>query len=544
MLRSFLYLALSLSFYTCHPVFAQNSASWKILKTSWSSADEQRFAEFVTRIGDLVETRACHSVTQCLNSSANTYRQSDPSGLRYFSDCADFPYFMRAYFAFKNGLPFSFASEMNLRNTGNNHGDSRYSAYGNQVAAKMDVVSKNGQFANALTILNEMIPNQTDSGNYRLNYKDNDTGVLFSDFYPVRLNREAIAPGTILYDPNGHVTMVYRVSDDGKIFYVDAHPDNSLTTGTFSIKFVRSNPGQGAGFKNWRPVKLVGATQNNLGYWIGGQIVGTPNSDLPLYSAEQFFGTDGAAKDWTQSKFVYENRSISYYEYVRIKMAKGNLRIQPIDDFREVIQDLCQSIQDRVSAVDVALRAGIQNKSHPERLPTNIYGTQGEWETYSTPSRDAQLKVSFRDLIDQADGYRKKIAANDPTVVYSGSDLFAELKQVYQSESSSCQISYTNSVGQAVSLNLEQVRTRLFALSFDPYHCPELRWGAQGQELSTCADGQEKRTWYAREQRLRNQHIRRYDIRMDMNLSELAEPTANNGVSTPIDIDVVQFLSN
>lgn len=533
-------------FYACHPVMAQNSADWKIIKTSWSSVDEKNFQNFVEKIGEAVAQRKCRTVQQCMTSAANNYYHSDPAGLRYFSDCADFPYFMRGYFAFKNGLPFSFATSMKRRNVSGNIGDLRYSAFGNEVSEKFSVVSAApGKFVNALKVFNEMIPNETDSGNFRINYKDNDTGSLFADFYPIKLSREAIMPGTVLYDPDGHVTIVYKITDDGKLYYVDAHPDNSLTTGAFSIKFVRSNPGQGAGFKNWRPIKLINATQSNQGYWVGGKIVAASNSELPLYGTEQFFGNQGQASDWTKSKFVYDGRNVSYYEYVRLKMALGDLKIYPLDDFRSTLKDLCQAVQDRVVAVDNAIKSGVSKKDHPARLPENIYGTQGEWEIYSTPSRDAQLKVSFRDLLDQADNYMKKIKANDPSIVYAGSDLPTELLDVYQSESKSCQITYTNSNGRGINLDLEQVRKRLFSLSFDPYHCVELRWGAStAEELNSCGDSQNKRLWYTREQRLRNQHIRRYDIRMDFSLEELAHPTDNNGVATPIDVDIETFLKN
>jgi hypothetical protein len=53
-----------------------------------------------------------------------------------------------------------------------------------------------------------------------------------------------------------------------------------------------------------------------------------------------------------------------------------------------------------------------------------------------------------------------------------------------------------------VRITLATVLDRLFKLSFDPYHCPELRWGDTG--ASTCPDNSDKRSWYDREQRLRN----------------------------------------
>ena len=534
------------TFQACHPVFAAGvgGAEWKIVKTSWSVTDEKNFQSFIARLGDAVEKHQCHTVAQCLTSSANTYHNSDPAGLRYYSDCADLPYYLRAYFSWKNGLPFSYASSMRQRSVPGNQGDIRYSAYGNEVAQRVDIVSRGGSFPNALNLLNSTIEDQTDSGNFRINYAGNDTGSLFADFYPVKLDRESLTVGTVLYDPNGHVTTIYKVTDDGKLYYIDAHPDNSMTNGVFSVKFVRSNPGQGAGFKNWRPIKLVGATQNAQGYWMGGKVVGVPNSELPAYGAEQFFGNQGKPSDWTQSKFIYQGKSITYYDYIRNKMAKGDLRIQPVDDFRATLADLCESVRDRGLAVDVAIKAGVDRRDHPERLPINIYGSQGDWETFSTPSRDAQLKVSFRDLIDQADNYMKKLKAGDPTIVYSGNNIAQDLLDVYQKESVRCQFTYTNSVGSGVTLNLEDIRSRLFKLSFDPYNCVELRWGATDRELGTCQDTNEKRLWYTREQRLRNQHVRRYDIRMDFSLEDLLQPTPNNGIATPIDIDIVRFLQN
>ena len=98
------------------------------------------------------------------------------------------------------------------------------------------------------------------------------------------------ARARVLYDPNGHLAVVYRVEDDGRILYIDAHPDNSLTRGTYGRKFVRSSPGMGAGFKNWRPAKLVSAAKTADGTYLGGRIVFAKNAELPDYSTEQFFG--------------------------------------------------------------------------------------------------------------------------------------------------------------------------------------------------------------------------------------------------------------
>ena len=68
-----------------------------------------------------------------------------------------------------------------------------------------------------------------------------------------RHHAKSIRAGTLIYDPNGHLATIYRVDPDGRIFYIDAHPDNSVTRGNYDMRFVRARPGMGAGFKNWRP---------------------------------------------------------------------------------------------------------------------------------------------------------------------------------------------------------------------------------------------------------------------------------------------------
>ncbi len=55
--------------------------------------------------------------------------------------------------------------------------------------------------------------------------------------------------------------------------YIDAHPDNSVTRGFYDERFVRSRPDMGAGFKNWRPMWLVGATRRSDGVYLGGHVV-------------------------------------------------------------------------------------------------------------------------------------------------------------------------------------------------------------------------------------------------------------------------------
>src|SRR3954467_9057023 len=82
------------------------AAPWRITKDHWDASDEAGFGRFVTALGD----SGCSSSQSCLRDPANPYRASDGRGfLDIDVDCAKLPYLLRAYYAWKNGLPFSYA---------------------------------------------------------------------------------------------------------------------------------------------------------------------------------------------------------------------------------------------------------------------------------------------------------------------------------------------------------------------------------------------------------------------------------------------------
>lgn len=532
--------------------YSQSTLNWKITKPSWEKQDEIEWQEFVGRIGLAVENRQCAKTSDCLKTNANPYRGSDPASLSIFSDCADLPYILRAYFAWKKGLPFSIVQIVKPHaENGFFTKDVRYNKFGNKVDTRLDFTTKKArlssslQYPNVLEILTETIPQSVSSGTLRISGSFEDD-TLFADFYPVKLDREGIAPGTVIYDPNGHVAVVYKITKDGRVFYIDAHPDNSLTMGIFNPKFVRSHPGQGAGFKKFRPLYLEGAQKNEQGAWVGGFVRGVKNNQLHDYSLEQFYGnTNVNLSDWKQGSFLLAGRKLSFYEYLRNKVSEGPLVINPIVDMKTMVRDLCVSVQDRAIAVQESIKSKLHLKAHPVKLPENIYGTSGEWETYSTPSRDARLKVSFVDLLAETRAMLAKHVQQDPTVQYSGTRLAQDLLDTYLQEAESCVVQYQNSNAEIITLNLEDVRRRLYSLSFDPYHCPELRWGASDYiELQSCRDDANKREWYRRQRWLRYQSERKYDAKMDYSLEQLVGPLPSAGVAAPEDVDIVKFLIN
>ncbi len=499
----------------------------------WSDDDERGYRDFVAALGEA----DCSTVDSCLHNAANPFRASDPAGTVFESDCADFAYVLRFYYAWKRGLPFSYEDGVTARGAAS---DIRYSPNGNLVTSRHDVP---GGTMSGVEILNKM-RDDVSSASYRL-HPDVD-GPIRPDLYSASLDPKSIRPGTLIYDPAGHVAVVFRVDPDGRVHYFDSHPDFTLTRVVYDLRFARAVPGAGAGFKNWRPQSLVGAKRQADGTLTGGHIELAANAQITDFSTEQFFGNGERPADaaWFTGKFTLNGETVNYYDYLRAKLSGGLLVFDPIKEVHEMVQSNCSDLRYRVQAVEVAIAAGIQRRAEPDRLPSNIYGTDGDWETFSTPSRDARLKTAFKELRDTAERFVIMYErGGDPHLTYLGDDMVGELLQTYDRDTAACTIRYTRSDGVSVALGYEDARKRLFAMSFDPYHCVERRWGAtDAGELASCADGAVKRDWYAAEQNLRNQIDRTYEARMDFTLPELAAPGDGKGVAEAPDTDVRAYL--
>jgi len=519
------------------PAAVNDGKAWRITKTSWEGADEAGYSHFVQAIG----RSNCTTLESCLNSPANPYRHTD--AVFFTGDCADMAYILRAYYAWKNGLPFSYQSAM--RTADGSGEDLRYSSAGNVVAGRRNAAGSKP--VNAVSFIGR-IGGEVSTAMFRT-HPITGGGSSHDDFYPVEITRKGVRPGAIAYDIYGHVGIVYEILDDGRVLVIAAHPDNSVTRTTYGPNFMRSSPGLGAGFKAWRPVYLKGAKQNANGAYSGGNIVAVKNEHLDLFSMEQHVGNaPHPSGEWHYGEFRHNGRTMRYYDFVRRRLAAPDFQYNPVDELRHGLQTICGALKSRKVAVDRAITSRIHLKPHPEKLPLNIYGTYGVWENYSTPSRDARLKVSFIELRRDTQKLYEDTQAGAPGVRYDGDDLAGDLMAAFVQEKDACTFTYWRSDTTRMRLNLGHAMDRLFDLSFDPYHCPERRWGAAGAELETCTDGAVKDQWYNAQRFLRYQAERSYDVRMDFALDELKPPMLVSaaegglGVEAPADADIRAYL--
>ena len=517
----FAILGLSALGWTLSATAAQAAAtsSWRITKTEWTQADEKGFGEFVREIAE----SGCRTSAECMRSPANPYRDSDPAGLEFQMDCAKWAYGLRAYYAWKNGLPFGYVNAIAGEGP-----DIRFSEKGNRVVSRRDLVDR-GAGLPVRAVFSEL-RDSVYSATYRMDASQSQQ----SDFYSPKIQPGSIRPGTVIYDLHGHVAIVYAVEADGRVRYMGAQPDNTVSYSVYGAQFGQGPVALGGGFKNFRPLKLVGATLRN-GHYIGGRIVPARDEEIADFSLEQYRGSGpDASGDGPNAMFQYKGEPAGLFEYVRGTLSGGTYSFDPIQELKLGMDQLCQDLQQRGRAVDAAIDAGLDRKPAPAFIPGNIYASEDkEWEAYATPSRDASLKNRFVQLTMDIAMYvlRAQVRGQDYREIWA---LKTQMQQAYNEKAAACRITYSNSDKVPVSFGFDEAVQRLFAMSFDPYHCVERRWGATSEaELATCRDDESKTRWYQAEQNLRNQVERGYVARARFTLADLESNIPGSGTRNP-----------
>ena len=123
--------------------------------------------------------------------------EDDPTGktkVLMQPDCADNPFYLRAYFSWKLGLPFGY----HLSDRGFLGGAPKTGRWitNDSPMGKSNPIQKFNSFV-------RMVANGVHSGTARTALNDES-----SDYYPVSLTREALRPGVVFADPYGH-TLVF-----------------------------------------------------------------------------------------------------------------------------------------------------------------------------------------------------------------------------------------------------------------------------------------------------------------------------------------------
>ncbi len=388
------------------------SNPWRITKTEWTAADEKGFGDFVADIA----RSGCTNTVSCMRSAANLYHESDPSSFEFHADCAKWVYMLRAYYASKHGLPFSYVSR--IAGEGD---DLRFTKTSNRALARRDVIDTGNGIATVPVL--KVLHDQVWTATYRMQPAA-ETPVE-QDFYSPKIQPGSIRPGTAIYDINGHVGLVYEVRDDGRILYMDAYPDEHVSRSQSGLQFGQSPSELGGGFKNFRPLRLVGATRTADGNYIGGTMELSSNSEIPDYSLEQYTGNVPNAKaDGPGAQFLYKGIGLGLFEYARASMSNGGFKFNPVYELKASLVSLCRDAKD----------GRAESLAH---IQSTLAGLR-------------------QDLSEMIAVWEKR----DLRVVYDGRSLKETLGGIYAEGVRACTMNAADGQGRAVLISLDQVATR------------------------------------------------------------------------------------
>jgi hypothetical protein len=505
------------------PVPIPSGRFWQV-RNSWNHTTESLFSAWIEKLFDAppdqdLSWKAWHEVLRdrSRNFLFNYLGRGEDNvrtGLR--PDCADFVYFLRAYFAYKMGLPFGYSNCS--RGTGGRAPkcyqwfDMEHPEFTRPppppeqeiASATLAAATPPAQTPTILELFarppsaqapaaqTPVLPpaappkprRPTTFGEYLRDVGDVvHTGAVRvaasdenTDFYTVPLTQEALRPGTVYADPYGHVLMlVHRVPEmngkPGVFLAVDAEPDGSITRKRFwrgNFLFAHDPALGSPGFKHFRPI--VRDKNGSLRRLANAEV--TSNRQYADFSLDQ---SQMSAEDF----------------YDRMDDVMSPEPLDPVKAMTDAIASLNEQVKTRVTSVENGRK--YQEKQAGEVAMPNgpsIFETSGAWEDYSTPARDFRLLIA----IDVVRGFPDRVVRraaryampNDKSV----EDLKSELQGVLASELASRKISYTRSDGSQWTLSLKEVIDRAtdFEMAYNPNDCVEVRWGApeSSEEASTC----------------------------------------------------------
>lgn len=446
---------------------------WKT-RTSWTPLYEQLFSVWVNALFD-------HSSEDSSWTSLHTLTQNAQQNLLFNSlgfsedggskpphvvmepDCADNPFFLRAYFAWKMGLPFGF--HLSDRGYQGKAPQTRQWITNESHSTRTNPVARFNVFL-------RLVMDGVHSGTARTALSNEK-----ADYYPVALNREALRPGTVFADPYGHtfIIIAWKPQSEklpGRLLAVDAQPDGTVAVKRFwegNFLFNTYEVVGEPGFKAFRPMVLK-----------NGQLQSLTNNQLTDSSGFVPFSL-------VQQKMERD----SFYD--RMDQLINPQPLQANDLLTYLIEALHEQLRVRVKSV---ANGEAYRKAHPGSIipmPGNaraIFQTGGLWEDFSTPNRDLRLLIAM----DAIETFPQKAAAHPERYRLPANltqkEIIQQLENLMLKETSSRNIAYCNSNGDTITLNLHEIlrRKASFEVAYNPNDCIELRWGEADDSLkkTTC----------------------------------------------------------
>lgn len=435
---------------------------------TWDLATEAFYSAWIETLfgAPPEENLSFPSLQPVLRNSARNFLHNhlglnEDDNLPLTPDCADLPYTLRAYFAWKISLPIAFRAC--------NRGSAKMPPHCSAATVKTEFTHGINSQASFRKISRQLV-NTVHSGSLRTGLKNEST-----DLYPIPLSRETLWPGTVYADPYGHVLVLVEwlpqtEGRPGSLLAVDAQPDNTVNRKRVwegTMLFANSTSA-GPGFKAFRP--LVPTASGRWRALANEELI--DQSDFAPFSLEQ--------DQFTPDDF-----------YTRLAKLINPNGLDPKQAYEAALDALVEQIETRVISVNNGETYFRKYPGSVIPMPRGaaIFQTIGPWEDYSTPSRDMRLLIAINVLNDLPG----KIVRHPALFVLNGQhpeEAKVEIMQHHAKRIHERSIRYTRTDGSSWTLSVAEVLARkpAYEMAYNPNDCAEKRWGAKPntEEYTTC----------------------------------------------------------
>jgi hypothetical protein len=368
-------------------------------------------------------------------------------------DCADNPFYFRAYFAWKLNLPFGF-HECDRGWVGKAPSTGRWITNESRTT-QTDPVQAFNRFL-------RRVMDGVHSGTARTALNNDH-----SDDYPVALTRNALRPGVVYADPYGHTLVIVKwlpqtAKSPGLLLAVDAQPDMTIAVKRFwkgnflfNTKEVIGEPG----FKAFRPIVID-----------NGQMRLLRNAELTRDSG------------WVPFSMQQKDLDAGIF-YHTLDRLINPMPMDPEEALLDRIRALHEQLIVRVNSVGNGEK---YMQAHPGSViampgtANGLFLAGGPWEDFSTPNRDLRLLIAMDAVENFPDQVVKYPGDYRMPKLGSPEQVKRKLEQLLEKTVNELTIEYEKSDGKQQVLSVAELlrRKEAFAMAYNPNDCIEVRWGA------------------------------------------------------------------
>jgi hypothetical protein len=483
------------------PSIHSDHGAWPICR-QWTVAETHHFAEWIQHIYE-VKAEGTHEqrlarlervltdpeingllVPEFAGEGCN--EQLDLGTIRAMHsvlDCAKLTVALSTYYAYRRGLPWM-ASHVRACDGG----DLRTAEYTMPAGAisSFEYRSAKEFFRDAIT--------GTSTGNFRveLNRKNSE----LSDTLPVAIASRHLIPGCLYY-LDGHVLILAKINAYGEIRFLDAttaasrdiyafNGFNAVTGITPKRSGAQGRAYEGC-YRGFRVYRWPIAEVNGQGEVT--RVRRRTDDEMKEFgvSTEQY---DKLEELTTNGRIVEDGIPLdNFHQFVRLRLRSTD-RINLSADLKAFAGEMVALLKERERRVQQAWRDVAENGPVPfpeDRVNANVFTAGGRWGQQATALADVGCRAKYFDLMDHINNaiswFDLRIEDLDlddlnQHAIWSHADLADAVLRAKNRLFADAAFEYADSAGQPVRLSLLDVEKRLYDLSFDPNHPPELRWGA------------------------------------------------------------------